>query len=208
MTERERTEVASPPHALRNATVGVMFVTALASALMAVSLAPEALYALEGDDAVDLGELATAKLDASWSGRYVRATASLDGAQPISFRRVGEPGERRIAAVPLSAVGPRLVDYAVPPRERGARFMPPTQLSGRLERVPELGLRHRGLARAVGALTGGRFGESWLLVDGDDPKSSRWTLALEALLLAFFAFNAGGILRILRRVPAAKAASK
>ncbi|MSP26479.1 MAG: hypothetical protein EXR75_15285 [Myxococcales bacterium] len=207
----ERKALVPPPRRVRNATVGVMFVTAVSSALMAMSLAPEALYSLADREAVELGDLGAAKLDSTWSGRYVRATAELQPSAHVAFKRVGEPGERRLGAVlladagplagavPLANAGPRLVDYAVPPSERGARFVPPTLLRGRLERLPELGLRHRGIARAVMPLTGGKVGDAWVLVDGSDPASSRWALGLEAVLLAFFAFNAGGIVLILRR---------
>ena len=42
--------------------------------------------------------------------------------------------------------------------------------------------------------------DAWLLVDGEDPGSARWTVLLAAMFLGFAAWNVVAIARILRKV--------
>jgi hypothetical protein len=41
-------------------------------------------------------------------------------------------------------------------------------------------------------------GDAWLLIDGEGPSTTRWTLGLGALLVAFAVFNLLGLVRLLR----------
>jgi hypothetical protein len=40
--------------------------------------------------------------------------------------------------------------------------------------------------------------DAWLLIDGEAPANTRWTLGLGALLVGFAAFNLIGLRRLLR----------
>ncbi len=217
---REVDALPAPPRRLRSIALALMTVTAAACALLGGSLFSEARYAFEADKPVDIGNLAAAELGPNLVGRYVRARVALEGKPSIAFHRLGET-ERRIAlAAPRAGEGSgqvaRFVEFAVP-RDAGARFVPPRLVAGRLERVGELGLRHRGLsgqlealAAEPGAGSGPRApGEhsaaarGWVLVDGEEPHAADWAVALELLLAAFFTFNVVSIVRIIRRQPVA-----
>jgi hypothetical protein len=180
-----------------------MITTGMASALMAMSLYPEARYAFEPKEPIDIGQLADAQFGPTLSGSYVRARVALEEKPTLSFRRPGE-AERRITA--LSASTPRFVEYIVP--DAGPRFVPPRVVAGRLARVGELGLRHRGLSDDLDALVPGSSANGWVLVDGEDPRGAEWAVALEVVLLGFFAFNAAGVWRIRRRKPVKPIAPK
>jgi hypothetical protein len=60
--------------------------------------------------------------------------------------------------------------------------------------IADLGARHSGFRGALGGSDG------WVLLDGNDPASSGWVLALEVLLLLFVAWNVGALIRVTRRV--------
>ena len=44
-------------------------------------------------------------------------------------------------------------------------------------------------------------GDAWLLIDGEAPATTRWTLGVALLLLGFAAFNLFGLRRLLRPAP-------
>ena len=66
------------------------------------------------------------------------------------------------------------------------------------------GPRHRGLAAAIeeNAHLGGAgpVGKAWLLIDGEQPDSARWTVLLAVMFLGFAAWNLGAAARIVRKV--------
>ena len=79
------------------------------------------------------------------------------------------------------------------------RFVPPTSFVGRLVPVGRGGVRLSQLASAIG--DAGRPplpSDAWLLIDGEAPATTRWTLGLALLLLGFAAFNLLGLRRLLR----------
>jgi hypothetical protein len=195
-------ELPAPPRRMRAVTLAVMGVTALCAALLATALLPEAIYAFRKNEPVDAGRLLAAELS-PLAGRYVRARVAIDEAAAVRYRRFGEPGERRMVLAGQGPEGePRFVDYPVP--EPGPRFIPPTLVAGRLTRVSELGVRYRGLAAELERLAPHSATTGWVLVDGADPEGAHWTIGIELLLVAFFAFNVVSIVRLVGKAPSAR----
>ena len=90
----------------------------------------------------------------------------------------------------------------VPAGQESGRWEPPRTFTGRLVRFGGAGPRHRGLAERHRADDGHGTSrrDAWLLVDGEDPESARWTILLAAMFLGFAAWNAVAIARIVRKV--------
>jgi hypothetical protein len=79
------------------------------------------------------------------------------------------------------------------------RFVPPTSFVGRLVPAAHGGVRLSMLDDAIA--DAGRPplpGDAWLLIDGEAPATTRWTLGLGVLLVVFAAFNLIGLRRLLR----------
>ncbi|HXK20631.1 MAG TPA: hypothetical protein VNG33_22625, partial [Polyangiaceae bacterium] len=79
------------------------------------------------------------------------------------------------------------------------RFVPPTSFVGRLVPAKHGGVRLSQLGDAID--DAGRPAlpsDAWLLIDGEAPATTRWTLGVAALLLGFAAFNLLGLRRLLR----------
>ena len=61
--------------------------------------------------------------------------------------------------------------------------------------------RHRGLERAVEALTKQTVpAGAWLLVDGESPTTARWALGLALMFAGFAVWSVFTTMRLLRRV--------
>lgn len=173
-----------PNRSLRTATLAVMAATALAAALLALSIHREALYAAGRSAPIDLGAFKEADVAAHDNG-YVRVAVSLE-APSAEFRRPLEPSHYRVA----KAGSDRWVVYAVPDGFAERRFLPPRLVAGRLTKASELGARFAGVAETTGP-------DAWVVVDGDDPHGSTWILGLVAMLAGFLLFNVGGMARVL-----------
>lgn len=201
--ERDLADLPRPPRVMRTVTVVVMLLTAALASWLAVSLAPEANYALRAPAAVEVGILPAADL-ASHDGDFVRGYAKLDGVPTASYRRPLESGSYRVglAGSPPGAKGAAervWVVYRVPAAHDGPRFVPPQLVAGRLTRIAELGVRFQGV-RGVLAEAGGVQSGDWVLVDSETPSAVGWVLGLEVLLLLFIGFNLVSVVRVLRPI--------
>jgi hypothetical protein len=79
------------------------------------------------------------------------------------------------------------------------RFVPPTSFVGRLVPARHGGVRLSQLGSAIAEAGRPELpGDAWLLIDGEAPATTRWTLGVGALLLGFAAFNLFGLRRLLR----------
>jgi hypothetical protein len=193
--------LALPPPAKgqRQATVLLLLIVALTASAMAIALRGEALYALTPPTELDIGELYTVNTATLTNNRYVHAHGSLGGALAVRFERPFEADTYRVS--PVMGRRDLWVEIRVPSGEEGARYVPPTSFSGRMVRWSESGLRHRGLAGAVGSITHETVPEgAWLLVDGQAPSSARWTLGLALMFAAFAVWCLVTTGRLLRRV--------
>jgi hypothetical protein len=92
-------------------------------------------------------------------------------------------------------------EVRVPPGGENIRYVPPTQVTGRLVRFDAAGPKHRGLASAIRDATGQEIPQgAWLLVEGDAPAGSRWAVLLIALFAGFAAWNVAVTAKLLRKV--------
>ena len=206
--DRDLADLPGPPRAMRTVTVVVMLITAALASWLAVSLAPEASYALRAPAASDVGILPTADLEAH-DGDFVRGYAKLDSVPTASYRRTLESGSYRVglAGTPPGTKGAAArvwVIYRVPAAHDGPRFVPPHLVAGRLSRIADLGVRFQGV-RGVLAEAGGVQPGDWVLVDSETPSSVAWVVGLELLLLLFVGFNMMSVIRVLRPIRGAGA---
>jgi hypothetical protein len=189
-----------PPRRERTLTVAVLAVAAALSLAMVVGLRRDVAYALASTTptALDLGEATPAAL-ASHENRFVRAELMLGAAGGIRYERPFV--EDSFRTLPAASRQDVWVDVRVPAGQENGRWEPPRSFTGRLVRFDAAGPRQRGLASAIERTTGGRVpADAWLLVDGDDPESARWTVLLAVMFLGFAAWNAAAIARIVRKV--------
>ncbi len=190
-----------PPRRERTLTVVVLALAAVLSLAMVFALRRDVGYAVASSTPAGVGDLRTASeatLAAS-DNRLVHAEGMLGAAGGIRYERPFVDDSFRTLPVPGNDTV--WVDVRVPAGKETGRWEPPRAFTGRLVRFGGAGPRHRGLAAAIERTTGSRVpAGAWLLVDGEDPASARWTILLAALFLGFAAWNAVAIARIVRRV--------
>jgi hypothetical protein len=188
-----------PPRQERTISLALMAVTGLLAAFMTAALAGDVRYALASPEPHNLGDLARVVPDAQMSNTFVRGTGRLRDAVAIQYDRPLERDSFRLA--PLVDNDRIWVEMRVPAGIKEAPISPPTTFVGRLLPLRSIAFGLGGLRRSVEAATGnGVPQQAWVLADGATPASSRWTLALAALLAMFAGYNFVTIGRILRPV--------
>ncbi len=180
----------------RRLTLGTLAITIVVSLVMAFALRSEAGYALEGGTPGQLGNLAELEPRPNLANTWVQGEALLSSSRAVRYSRPLEADSYRLAPV---AGNPRLwVQVRVPSGLEGPRFVPPTSFVGRLLPLGEGGLRYGALADAVAVAAGGSAPDgAWLLVDGEAPATTRWSLGLITLFVGFAGFGAFGLVRLL-----------
>lgn len=195
----ELLQLPDPPKRERSLIVGLLVFTALAALSMIVALRRDAAYAFAPESPRDVGDLTTADPNVFVENQYVRAQAMLGAARAIRYERPLVSDSFRL--MPVAGRDNVWVEVRVPPRGETIRWVPPSQVSGRLVRFEAAGPRHRGLADAVKDTTGTDVPKgAWLLVDGAAPSDARWAVLLVTLFAAFAAWNAFATAKLLRRV--------
>jgi hypothetical protein len=194
-----------PPRRERTLTLAILFLAAVSALAMAFALRGDVAYALSGLGAAPLGasvgdlRTATAATLEANENRLVRAEAMLGAAGGIRYERAFASDTFR--TLPVAGRADVWVDLRVPAGQENGRWQPPRSLVGRLVRFGHAGPRHRGLAAAIGTTTHERVPEgAWLLVDGEEPESARWSLVLALAFLGFAVWNVAAAMRIVRRV--------
>jgi hypothetical protein len=186
-----------PPRFERLVSVALMIATAILAGVLAVGLSGDVRYALASSEPDDIGDLAHWVPQADMSNRFVRATGRLASAGAIRYDRPLERDSFRLA--PVAGNDKMWVEMRVP--DGAEPFVPPTTLVGRLVPFQGAAFRYRGLGRSVQEVTGATLApDAWVLVDGATPTSSRWTVALAALLVVFAGYSLLTIARIVRPV--------
>jgi hypothetical protein len=198
-----------PPRTERTITLLVLVVTALASMAMVLVLARDAAYAFASHGATDLGELRTSSPGAVGENKLVRGQGMLGAVGAIRYERPFESSSYRVA--PVAGRPDVWVEMRVPAGEETARFVPPSSFTGRLVRFDSAGPRHRGLAAAIRDAGSPQAAPAlatsepvpagaWLIVDGDAPDDARWAVALVLLFFGFAGWNAGVLIRLIKKV--------
>ena len=195
----ELEELPDPRRPGRTLTLVAMTCTAVFAVLVAFTLRGQAAYALSAGPPADLGNLAELTPTPAQANTWAHGEALLGTAGAVRYGRPLEADTFRLA--PVAGNDRIWVEIRVPAGLEGPRFVPPTSFVGRLVPVSEAGLKHHALPDAVASVgTGTMPSGAWLLVDGEAPDTSRWSLGVIALFFAFAAFNVWGIVRILRPV--------
>jgi hypothetical protein len=204
----ELLSLPDPPRSGRTLTMAVLVLAAVSALAMTFALRRDVAYALaplvgHGGQGVaaDVGDLRLATPDVLTANenRFVRGDAMLGAAGGIRYERPLVADSFR--TLPVAGRADLWVDVRVPAGQENGRWEPPRTFAGRLVRFGEAGPRHRGIAEAIAGLTHERVPASaWLVVDGEEPASSGWVLALAAALLVFGVWNVLSAVRLVRRV--------
>jgi hypothetical protein len=194
-------EALPPPRRpWRKLTLVVMSVTLLGSLALTLALRGELSFSLSGQPPRGLGELSRFAPQAADANTWVQGEGELEVRGAIAYRRPLESDSYRLS--PVSGTDKLWVQVRVPSDDADPdhkRFVPPTSFVGRLVPASQGGVRLSQLGGAIAEA--GRPplpSDAWLLIDGEAPATTRWTLGLVALLLGFAAFNLFGLRRLLR----------
>lgn len=199
-TDADLEALPPPRRPWRKLTLVVMSATLLGSLALGAALWGELRYSLSGQPPRAVGELSRFKPEAHDANTWVQGAGELEVQGAIAYRRPLENDSYRLSRV--SGAQQLWVQVRVPSDDddpNHKRFVPPTSFVGRLVPASQGGVRLSQLGSAIAEA--GRPAlpsDAWLLIDGEGPAATRWTLGLGALLLGFAAFNLFGLRRLLR----------
>lgn len=198
--DRDLEALPPPRRPFRKLTLSVMAVTLLGSLGLVFSLRGELGFSLLGGAPHAVGELSALTPQSRDENTWVQGEAELEPEGAIAYRRPLESDSYRLSRV--RGTSKLWVQVRVPEDDSDPyhkRFVPPTSFVGRLVPATHGGVRLSQLGGAIAEA--GRPplpSEAWLLIDGEAPATTRWTLGVVALLLGFAAFNLFGLQRLLR----------
>jgi hypothetical protein len=188
----------------RTLTLISLVATALASFAMCLALVQEVSYGLSTNTPTDLGALTSVSPNPGLANTWVRGEALLGTSGAVRYGRPLESDTYRLAPV---AGNPKIwVQVRVPAGMEGPHFVPPTSFVGRFLPAADAGLRHSGLRESVAETTAMQNtqatmpDDAWLLIDGEAPATTHWTLGVVALLLGFIGFSVYSLYQVLRPV--------
>lgn len=190
----------APRRPWRRLTLLVMSLTLLGSLGMLLALRGELVFSLGSGAPRGVGELSRFAPRAEDANTWVQGEGELDVKGAVAYRRPLESDSYRLSRV--SGAQKLWVQVRVPrddddPEHR--RYLPPSSFVGRLVPIAQGGVRLSQLDSAVAAAGRPALpGDAWLLIDGEAPATTRWTLGVGMLLIGFAAFTAVGLLRLLR----------
>ena len=199
-TDADLEALPAPRRPWRKLTLVVMSATLLGSLLLTLALGGELSFSLTGKPPRGIGELSRFAPQPHDENAWVQAEGELEVQGAIAYRRPLETDSYRLSRV--SGTQKLWVQVRVPRDDDDPdhkRFVPPTSFVGRLVPARHGGVRLSQLGGAIAEA--GRPAlpsDAWLLIDGEGPASTRWTLGVAALLLGFAAFNLVGLRRLLR----------
>jgi hypothetical protein len=196
LEDPELRDLPRPPSRTRILTLSVLTITAIASTWMALSLLPEARFALSLGPPQDVGELGTFLPKAEQTNTWIRGAADISP-RAARYTRPLDGDSYRLAQV---RENPLLwVQMRIPAGLSEEHFLPPASFVGRLLPMETAGLRYSNLQDAVRQAGGDPRG-AWLLVDGEAPLTTRWALGLVAMFTSFALFCSYGLFRLTRSV--------
>jgi hypothetical protein len=197
-TDAELAALPAPRRPFRRLTFAVMGLTALFALRLALGMRGELVYSLQRGAPQDLGELGQLPKQRLLPNAWVRGEAALSETSVVRYTRPLERDSYRLA--PLEDNPKLWVELRVPSDADSDHFVAPGSFVGRLVPARGAGIRYHALREAAAQAGHALPNDAWLLIDGESPAGTRWVLGLELLLIAFAAFNVGGILRLARPV--------
>ncbi len=192
----ELRELPRSPRWTRVITLSVLALTASASTAMALSLVPEARFALHFGPPEDVGELRAFLPRPEQRNTWVRGAAEVSP-RAARYARPLDGDSYRLAQVEDNPL--LWVQMRIPEGLAAEHFLPPASFVGRLLPLETAGLRYSNLEQAVREV-GGEPRGAWILVDGEAPLTTRWALGLVAMFASFALFCSYGLFRLTRSV--------
>ena len=197
-TDADLAALPPPRRPFRRFTFVVMALTTLFALRLALGLRGELVYTFRGGGPSDLGDLGQRAPSGFAPNAWVRAEGALSESAFVRYSRPLESDSYRLSAL---AENPKVwVELRVPHDTDEQHFVPPGSFVGRLVPMRGAGIRYHALREAASAAGHSLPNDAWLLIDGESPIGTRWVLALQAMLIAFAAFNVVGIVRLARPV--------
>src|SRR5690606_6962823 len=137
-------------------------------------------YSLRGGRPQDIGDLERLKASDLPKNVWVRGEGTLSTTDVVRYMRPLDRDPHRLARVEGN---PQVwVELRVPSGADGSHFVQPGSFVGRLVPVEDAGLRYRALASAVADAGKPPLGaDSFLLIDGESPATTRWVLGVMVL---------------------------
>jgi hypothetical protein len=196
LEDPELRDLPRSPSRARVLTLSVLTITAAASTVMALSLLPEARFALSFGPPQDVGELGSFLPKADQRNTWVRGAADISP-RAARYTRPLDRDSYRLAQVQENPL--LWVQMRIPDGLSEEHFLPPASFVGRLLPMETAGLRYSNLQDAVRQAGGDPRG-AWLLVDGEAPLTTRWAIGLVAMFVSFALFCSYGLFRLTRTV--------
>jgi hypothetical protein len=199
-TDADLQALPPPRRPWRRLTLAVMSVTLLASVGLLASLRGEISFSIFAKAPRAIGELSAFTPRQVDENSWVQGEGELEVQGAIAYRRPLESDSYRLS--PVRGAEKLFVQVRVPRDDDDPdhkRFVPPTSFVGRLVRAENGGVRLSQLGGAIDEA--GRPplpDDAWLLIDGEAPSTTRWTLGVTMLLVGFAVFNVIGLRRLLR----------
>lgn len=199
-TDADLQALPPPRRPWRVLTLAVMSVTLVASVGLLAALRGELAFSLSEKAPRPLGELSAFAPQQVDENTWVQGEGELEVQGAIAYRRPLESDSYRLSRV--RGADKLFVQVRVPRDDddpEHKRFVPPTSFVGRLVPAAQGGVRLSQLGGAIDEA--GRPplpSDAWLLIDGEAPATTRWTLGVGMLLVGFAVFNVIGLRRLLR----------
>ena len=190
----------SPPLGARRATLALFVSTAIVSVLTLWGLRREAAFAMSAGEVTRAGDLRLAPTHelARHTGHVISGTGLLGASGALSFVRPLSP-DVRCRLMPVAGRDDLWVEVSMPEGEQGTRWVPPHEVTGRLERLDNLGHRHRGLRASLEGLRSAPLPvETYVIVNGDLPSGNRWAIVLAGLFMVSVLYNGLMAARLVR----------
>lgn len=199
-TDADLQALPAPRRPWRRLTLCVMATTLLGSIALLAALRGELAFSFGGHSPRALGELSAFRPQGADENSWVQGEGELEVQGAIAYRRPLENDSYRLSRV--RGADKLFVQVRVPRDDddpEHKRYVPPTSFVGRLVPATHGGVRLSQLGGAIDEA--GRPplpSDAWLLIDGEAPATTRWTLGVAMLLFGFAVFNVVGLRRLLR----------
>lgn len=186
----------APRRPWRRATVVTLMATAVSSLALAWALREPVRFAVRRGPPRELGELATLRLREDLANTWAHVAGPL-GTFAAEYRRPLDPDTYRL--VPAAEAPNVWIELRIPSSVESEHYVPPNSFVGRLVPLDRVGPQRAMLTDAVASAFGRPLpANTWVLLDGEAPSTSRWAVGFVALLIGFFAFSIWGLVRLLR----------
>ncbi len=186
-----------PVRSEKKLAVALLGLNAVLALLMIALLLPDVRFGLATSGARSLGDLRTATI--TTTNEVVEGHAFLGAAHAVRFERPMESDTFQL--MPVAGRDDLFVELRVPEGTPRGRFVPPASFVGRLTKLDEGGLRHRGLRQAMERSMGHAVpANAYLLVDQELPTRLRMASWLVGMFALFLAYSVFAIVKIARPV--------